>query len=381
MTGFLVSDSSLSSRVDQVVEILRQGMLRRRWRETLPGRDRLAGQLGCSHATVELAMRRLVRDGWLVSQGAGKRRRIVLPKGETSSTTLRVRILLYDNADRALPFEAELLAQLQKAGFAAEFALKSQQDLGMRSDRVAKFVTKTPADAWVVISGSREILEWFATQPVPAISVFSHLPDLSLAAVSPRKTPAMIAAVRALTASGHKRIVMLSRRERRKPKPGLFEQNFLDELGRLGLPVSENFNLPDWGESAAGLHSMLTELFRVTPPTALIIVESELMHAIHQFMSRSGLRSPEDLSLLCCDEDLSFRWCEPGIAHIRCDYELLIKRVLKWVRKVPDGRDNKNQLMFDAELVHGGTLGPPPGHPHPIPLPGFLPPIREKADS
>ena len=76
-----MSAEAFFSLTDQVTERLRQGMTEGRWRETLPGRDRLAAQLGCSHWTVEEAMRRLAKEGWLVSQGAGRRRRIVLPEG------------------------------------------------------------------------------------------------------------------------------------------------------------------------------------------------------------------------------------------------------------------------------------------------------------
>ena len=42
-----------SSLTDQVTDLLRQGMAEGRWRETLPGRDQLAEELGCSHWTVE----------------------------------------------------------------------------------------------------------------------------------------------------------------------------------------------------------------------------------------------------------------------------------------------------------------------------------------
>jgi DNA-binding transcriptional regulator YhcF (GntR family) len=44
--------------IEQVVETLRNGMLSGRWEEALPGRERLAMELGVSHATTEEAMRR-----------------------------------------------------------------------------------------------------------------------------------------------------------------------------------------------------------------------------------------------------------------------------------------------------------------------------------
>ncbi len=73
-----MSKKSLSSLTDQVTDLLRQGMLEGLWLNTLPGRDRLARELGCSHTTIEAAMRKLSDEGLLVSQGPGRRRKIVL---------------------------------------------------------------------------------------------------------------------------------------------------------------------------------------------------------------------------------------------------------------------------------------------------------------
>ena len=66
----------LASLTDQVTDWLRQGILGGRWRGALPGRNRLAEEIGCCHGTMEQAMRRLSKEGLLVSQGAGQRRRI-----------------------------------------------------------------------------------------------------------------------------------------------------------------------------------------------------------------------------------------------------------------------------------------------------------------
>lgn len=351
--------SKLSTRVDQVVELLSEGMARGRWRETLPGRDRLAEEIGCSHSTVEAALRRLAKEGWLVSQGAGKRRRIVLPEGKVKASEVRVRILLYEHTDRTQPFDSELLTRLRSAGFAADFALMSLQQLGMRVDRVARFVTKTPADIWIVVSANREILEWFAGQPIPAIAMFGRFTSLPIAAVSPRKAPAMVAAVQKLAALGHQRMVMLVREERRKPVPVPLVQDFLDELKRMGL-LAGSFNLPDWKESALGLNALLEELFCYTAPTVIIVDEPYHLYAILQFMARRGISTPEKVSLLCCDADPAFAWSHPQIAHIRWDHDALVKNVMSWVRRVVDGRADKRQILYDAELVEGGTIGPPP---------------------
>jgi DNA-binding LacI/PurR family transcriptional regulator len=346
---------------EQVAAHLREELAHGRWRRVMPGEDRLIAQLGIGRHTVKAALKLLEDEGLLENQGPGRQRRIC--PSESVVRRLRIRVLLYETRDRALPYQFELMARLQEAGFAADFAPKSLNALGMEPGRVARFVGKHPADAWIVQTGSREILEWFARHPVPCFALFGRFSGLPLAAASPRKTPAMAAAVRRLVGLGHHRVVMLTREERRTPRPALYEQNFLDELARHGVATGP-YNLPDWDESPGGLRSYLESAFRFTPPTALMLADPEFTHAVQQFLARRGLAVPEHVSLVCDDPDPGFAWCDPPMAHIRWDFMPLVRRVVRWADHVARGKEDKLQKLFDAELVEGGTIGPvPKGRP------------------
>jgi DNA-binding GntR family transcriptional regulator len=118
----------LFSHAEQVATHLRAELLRGRWITALPGTQKLGKELGVNHNTVEAALRLLEEEGLLVAQGHGRRRKIVLPKGAVKARSLRVKILLYDGDDAGLPHSVELLARLQEAGFAADYATKSLHD-------------------------------------------------------------------------------------------------------------------------------------------------------------------------------------------------------------------------------------------------------------
>ncbi len=342
---------------EQLARHLREELLRGTWTGMMPGEDRLMARLGVGRKTIKVALRQLEEEGLLVGKGAGHQRRIVPQQGQ-GKKSLRIRILLYDGGDRGLPEKVELLARLQAAGFAASFANKSLKDLGMRVERVKRFVAEQPADAWVVSAASREVLEWFSRQPVPAIAMYGRFTGLSIAAACPRKSPAMITAVRKLVALGHRRIVMLTHEERRTPNPALFEQNFLDELAAMGLPTGP-YNLPDWDDHPAGFRACLDSLFAHTPPTALIFCDTQLLFMpTYQYLTRRGLRIPEDVSLLAEEVNPAFAWCEPVISHIRWDFRPVVRRVLKWADHVAQGLDDRQQVLFDAKLVEGGTIAP-----------------------
>ena len=53
----------------------------------------------------------------------------------------------------------------------------------------------------------------------------------------------------------------------------VYFQTILDELESARIRTNE-YNLPDWEETNAGFHDCLEKLFKVTPPTALIIDET-----------------------------------------------------------------------------------------------------------
>lgn len=353
-----MSGPNFSTRIDQVVERLRAGMQDGSWRGTLPGRERLAGQFGVSHSTVEEAMRRLTKEGWLVSDGPGRRRRIVLPRGAAKVRTLRMRILMYGREDVSSVHNAALLDHLHRAGVTANYALKSLCDLGMDVNRVARFVGKTQADAWVVSSGSREVLEWFAEQKVASIAMFGRFTGLPIAAASPRIAPAMIQAVRRLVELGHRRIVMLVGEERRKPFPALFERLFLEQLAAQGLPVGP-YNLPDWDSRGGdGLRACLDSMFRHTPPTAILCGETRFFVAVQQYLARQGIHAPEQVSLICSDPDSSFAWCKPAVSHFHWDHKPVVRRIVRWSENVARGKEDRRQILFNGEFVEGGTIGP-----------------------
>jgi DNA-binding transcriptional regulator YhcF (GntR family) len=341
---------------EQVAGYLRQALGRGEWGGRIPGGNQLAGLLGVGRNTVEAALQLLENEGVLVAQGAGKRRRVVLAEEEKNAPTLRVAILPSVAEDRRLDYIVELRHELVEAGHVAFFPEKSLFELGMDVNRIARMVERTEADAWVVVGGSREVLEWFIGQGIPVFALFGRRRDLAIAGVGPDKVRAYREVVRHLAALGHRRIVLLALAARRLPEPGLPERAFLEELAAHGIPTGP-YNLPDWEESPDGLQRLLDSLFKTSPPTALLIDEAHLFHAVKHHLSSRGVRIPDDVSLVCTDPDRTFGWCRPSIAHIRWDSGPVVRRIVRWAGNVARGRKDLRQTLTPAELVKGGTVG------------------------
>jgi len=355
-----MADGAFLTISAQVATHLRGKILRGHWKETIPGIHQLAEELRVNRKTVEAALRQLEREGLLEGQGAGRKRRIALPADASAAHPLRVGILLGEPADRRLDYIIELQHELVEAGHVASFAVATMLDLEMNAKRVGRMVEKTSADAWVVASGSREVLEWFVKRELTVFALFGRRRGLPIAGGGPDKVSVLTTVMSRFFELGHQRIVLLVRPRRRLPQPGAFERAFLAELEARDIRTGA-YNLPDWKETVEGFHACLESLFQVTPPTALIIDEAPLFAAAQQFLARQGLRVPEDVSLVCTDPDPTFEWCNPTIAHIRWDSRPLARRIVRWAANVSCGKQDLRQTFTQAGFVAGGTIGPVPG--------------------
>lgn len=324
----------------------------------MPGVIRLAGELGASRESVEAALGELEQEGLLLAQGRGKRRLIVAEgMGATKGRPLRVAIMLHEANNMQEHYIVELQHLLIGAGHQVVFAPHSLSDLRMDVPRVARMVGKIETDAWVVVSGSQEVLRWFAAQPTPAFALFGRRRAVSIAGIGPEHLPALLAAVRRLLELGHRRIVTLVRPERRIPHPGQLEQAMLAEIAAKGIPVGP-YNLPNWDGTREGLYRCLDGLYELTPPTALIIDEASIFIATQQYLARRGMLAPQHVSLVCCDPDPAFAWLEPPITHIRWDSRPLARRIVRWADNVAHGKDDRRPSFTKAKFVGGGTIGP-----------------------
>lgn len=348
-----------TSMAEQVAQHLRDGLRQGHWRGSMPGRIQLAAELGVNHKTTNAALQILENEGVLISRGAGRGREIVLHDSQPSPSSLRVKILLYEESDAHDEHIVQLGYRLEQRGHQVSHATKTLTSLKFDAKRVADMVEKDNGDAWVIQAGSRPVLEWFAGQSVPAFALFGRQSQLPIASLATLKSPAMAEVLRRLVDLDHRRIVMLVREERRKPGPGLFERRFLEELTSLGIDTG-TYNLPEWKDDARGFHQCLDSLYRHTPPTALLISEPALFFATQQYLLGKGLKVPRDVSLVSLDNHPAYAWFQPKVSHIHTDIRQWVPRVVQWVENVAKGKKDRRETLIRAEFTEGGTIGPAP---------------------
>jgi len=346
------------STSDQLANHLREEIRSGRMAGEMPGIKQLVRKFGVNSVTTTKAVKQLEREGLIIARG-DRRKRLIAGHAESGPRTMRIGLLYYDRHNNCRADALELRQSIIDAGHTPVVAPKSMQDLGMSVQRIIRHVNSIEADAWVVYAGPSELLQWFANGDIPAFAIYGRMTSVNLAGMAIRRIHILEMLVAKLVNLGHQRIVMIVREERRKPQYGLPERFFLEQLQAKGIPTGP-YNIPDWEETPEGLEDCLNKLFKHTPPTAMLIDDAVLFHAIQTQLAARGIITPRDISLICHDYSESFEWTRPGISHIYWDYLPTIRRAMKWIKNVSEGIEDRRRSYTDAKFHDGGTIGPAP---------------------
>lgn len=346
------------STSDQLANHLRQEIHSGRLSGAMPGINQLVRSLGVNSTACATALRQLEREGLVIAQGR-RRKRLIATSLRPATQSLRIGFLHYD-AQNELRHDSLLVRQaLVDAGHAPVMAPRTMNDLAMNTPRIVRMVESMETDAWVVYAGPKETLQWFMASGRPTLAIYGRINSVSLPSVGIRKLHLSQMVIDRLVELGHRRIVQIVREERRKPHLGRAEQMFLEQLESHGIRTGP-YNVPDWEESPAGLARCLDSLLRHTPPTAIMVSDPVLFHAVQVHLAHRGHKAPENVSLYCDDYAETFDWTTPGVAHLRWDHRPIIRRVLQWADNLCAGRPDQKKTLINARFVDGGTIGSAP---------------------
>lgn len=362
------------SLVDATVEVLREGLMSGRWRTKLPSQRNLAKELGVSRRTLGDAISRLVKDG--VISSAGLRRAHLIPQAPPAGTKpvagpakprqLRVALLtmipLVDMITEQRENVFRILTDLQHAGHHGLMIAFPKGKNPHKTGYLGKIMKESRPDAWLVLNGTNEILRWFAASGSPAMALGGRSRGLPLASVGADMMPFIADVLGRLTGLGHRRIVLIAPKPWRHPEPSPVIVEFRRKLNEAGVTPGE-YHTPDWEETPEGLEKLLGELFRVTPPTAILCWSEHTDYGVQAWMKGRGLRSPSDVSLVSLWNDVACDWCMPGVRIVRPSDSadtIFYRRIRSWIHGVATGRPDNKQILPALCLDEGNSIGPPP---------------------
>ena len=350
------------SVADQTADALREAVSCRRWGDSVPGVSRVAADLQVSRDNARAAMRRLEEEGTLEAAGPGRPRKIVGDVKQGTQRSLRVGILLFAKlTSTPSGMQRSILSarhNLEQAGHRCFYASKSQLELGLDADWITDMVSKSLADVWIVVAARFDVVGWFERQSFTTIAWGDHHSPHEVLRVTVDYASYITQVTRRLIGLGHRRIVMLSSPVWRKPVLSHSILAFQEELTKSGITPS-SYHLPDWEPTPAALHELLKETFKHTPPTALIITMPSFVMGVLSFLCEKELKVPTNVSIATIMEDEVLDWFHPPLTGVRCDLEVGVQRILRWVDALARGGRPKGTITLPYEIIEGESLAPP----------------------
>jgi DNA-binding LacI/PurR family transcriptional regulator len=347
---------------EHTAALLREGFQAGRWSGRLPGVWRLSGQLGVSRDVVRAALRLLEQEGVVESSGAGKSRTVANAQLPLNSRSLRVGILLPSPLQEDNAHTHELIFSIREAieasGHRSFVAAKTARQFRYNVERVRSYLAECAADAWIIYSSRRELLEMAAEGTTPIFALGGDPFGLPISGSRADLTIPIRDCVDHLVEKGHQRIVLICPPRWRIPGPAVSAQIFLDRLSHHGIRADARYNLPDWDRTPEGLNGLLGSLFFATPPTALLIMEPECLGPVLVFLAARGERVPDSVSVVNILRDPMQAFYRPAIAHFEWQIRPHVTCVVRWVNALSSGKNHRKIYATEPVFVATGSIGP-----------------------
>lgn len=339
---------------EQLADELRRRLRLGEWGDRLPGQRVLMVQFGVSRPMLEKAVARLKVSGELAD---GRRRaayRAVARKPGTGGTGS---LLIYSLAPEQHTNEALLLLERMLAVMPAPAdRLRVDRILGVDEivDRVLRHGAShvlmaflpTEAEAPLLAAGRRLLV------------VGRRSPGGAAPTVGTDHRVLLAEAFRRVFAAGHKR---LSTPVWRKTPAfaAMVREVAAAEYARAGLPRSPEFDTPVIDDPLPGaMHDCVVKLFRITPPTALILHEFPQWMAATSVLSGLRLRVPEEVSTVLLLDAPELRSAHLAQSHFRQDTDRIVAATRTQLRRLHRG-EAAPDIWVAPIWVPGATLVPP----------------------
>lgn len=331
-----------TSLIVETAKALRLGIASGQWKGHLPGERVLCNQWQVSRPTLRAAVELLKREQ-LLEVGQGRRTRILMQAEAVAARPLTVGLLSPESLESLPPTVMHWVDELRSHLAASGQLLKvtvGKGGFGKKSSvQALEVITSgSPATVWVLYQATETMQRWFEESGLPCVVVGSTFPGVTLPSVDRDYRASCRHAVGALVQRGHRRIAFLLQENR-------YGGDLESEAGfREGVAAAVRREIT--GEivhhngAVEGICTSLDILLASRArPTALLVARSGYALTVHTHLLRRGVRIPQDMAVLCRDDDAFLDWVVPRMTRYAVSPVAFAKRIYHLVIKlVEEGR-------------------------------------------
>ena len=168
-------------------------------------------------------------------------------------------------------------------------------------------------------------------------------------------------AVDYLCKKGHKKIAMISGKSSDQAVGGLRLKGYMEALADNGIKVNENLvrymkdDIPEY--SVANGYEVTKELLQSKEEfTALYAISDLTAFGAYKAISEAGKKIPDDYSVLGFDGIEMSKYFQPSLSTMKQPCEQMVKSSIELLMDIINGKDEKKQLIFQAELLERDSV-------------------------
>jgi DNA-binding LacI/PurR family transcriptional regulator len=316
---------------------------------------------------------RALRDSPLVkAETREKIRRIAEGSGYRASAvarslaTRRTRTIGVVVTTIADPFAAEVVCGIEEAAGELGYSLllaNSQAD-PCREAKVVTSFGERRVDGVVVTSSRVGTLYagTLATLRVPIVLINGQHPSEDVHWVVIANAEASREATRHLIQLGHQRIAYLGDRHGYQSDTERFG-GYRQALDEAGLPFEPDLVVYGDGKPEGGVQAVESLLALPKPPTAVFCFNDFSAVGALRRIHASGLRVPDDISLVGFDDINIAQYAEPPLTTVRQPKAHMGRLAFEILVKLLAGSDSEHCIKVPGELIVRESTAPPPA-PH-----------------
>jgi len=329
----VTQSSQVLSRAAQVAEILRDEIRRGTHGEFLPGEVALASRLQVSRPTLRTALEILRRESFLRTI-KGQRTRVLHNDRQTNTGQSKTIAVLTAVPQHLLnSFSLFLLGRLQTAARHAGFKLEIHSDPRLEFScprrSIERVIAQVNAACWIHLITRDSVLKLFRDRKVPSLVVGGMRKADGFPFVDIDRHAMCQHAVHTLRSRGLARIAVIVPRDF---APGTDERL---ELWRDAFKQSEpepdirvrvfELDYHEWG-----VQRTLDRVFEAfSRPVGFLVVRPKHVLAILSHLMHTGMRLPQDASVISMGYESFLDFVAPSVAYYRSNWDQFANRLCR----------------------------------------------------
>ncbi len=295
----------------------------------LPSERQLVDRLQVSRRTIRAATAILAERRLICTAPRCETRILALPqRGSARIPRRTIGLILPGPLDERRPFGNlvdELRVLLDGNGFRLETFFERSFLARRPVAALERLVTRFPCDGWILASATRACQAWFLGQSLPTVLNGTAYEGIDLPQVDIDMRATARHAAHRLRRKGHQRMALIIEDTGwagyRKTEQGFLEAIEECEGEAVGVLARHRGDIKSLRPTVARLMELRE------PPTALFIVNPYHYLAVAAILSDLGVKVPDEVSLLCRDDDPCLHFLPVEPSRYRCDPRAMAREI------------------------------------------------------